>query len=366
MWSVIAMRLAGADVGAQRAGGVREHERSRRRRRAGRGPGCDGSAGGALVEVLRGPGGPRRARRRGRRARPAGVAGDRRPREAGQLVVADDLRVGDRVGDARRGPSRARCRRAASGRRGSTRALAASSATLIRGRASAPKPSGSSSPSVTVRRGPPGRPRCTGVSGRGELRQALAAAAARRADVQAFGDDRDLGDLRVAGRDHRADRRRLGALALRVGGVLDVRARRDAAVGRRAARRRPGSASRARGRGPSPRAAARRSSSAPSPRRRPRREAGRRSPAPRSRRRRSRAPRAGARRARPRARDPSRRRRRPRARRSAPRPSTSSRWMRTPSHSEQPAALVDDDDRAERRVERLAQRGGVRRPATIR
>jgi hypothetical protein len=58
---------------------------------------------------------------------------------------------------------------------------------------------------------------------RRELGEALAAAAAGRADLDLLGDDRGGGDLVLAGGHERADRRRLGALALGVGGVLDVR-----------------------------------------------------------------------------------------------------------------------------------------------
>ena len=65
----------------------------------------------------------------------------------------------------------------------------------------------------------------------GELRQALAAAAARRADVGVLRDHRDRRDARLAGGDHRADGRGLGALALRIGGVLDVGAGVDPAAG---------------------------------------------------------------------------------------------------------------------------------------
>src|SRR5829696_8595300 len=57
---------------------------------------------------------------------------------------------------------------------------------------------------------------------RHELAQALAAAAARDARLVAVADHRRLGDLGVAGGDQRADRRRLRAPALGVGGVLDV------------------------------------------------------------------------------------------------------------------------------------------------
>ena len=67
-------------------------------------------------------------------------------------------------------------------------------------------------------------------AGHDELAQPLAAAAAGHAEVLAVGDHRDLGDLLAARGDQRADRGRLRALALRVGGVLDVGADVDRAV----------------------------------------------------------------------------------------------------------------------------------------
>ncbi len=81
----------------------------------------------------------------------------------------------------------------------------------------------------------------------GELRQPLAATAARRAVLDPLGDDRDGGDPRLAGGDHRADRRGLGALRLGVGGVLNVRADVDRAAG--AAQRSPDPEVRVRARG---------------------------------------------------------------------------------------------------------------------
>ena len=65
---------------------------------------------------------------------------------------------------------------------------------------------------------------------RHELAQPLAAAAARDADRVRVGDHRRLEHARAPGRDEHADRRRLRALALRVGRVLDVGAGVDRAV----------------------------------------------------------------------------------------------------------------------------------------
>ena len=66
--------------------------------------------------------------------------------------------------------------------------------------------------------------------GLAELGQALTAAAARRAQIVAAADHRDLGDHPLAGGNHGADRTGLGALGLREGGVLDVAACVDAAA----------------------------------------------------------------------------------------------------------------------------------------
>ena len=62
----------------------------------------------------------------------------------------------------------------------------------------------------------------------GELGEALAAAAAGRAQALARGDQQSFRDLALTGCDHRCDRARLGAVAFRVAGVLDVRAGEDA------------------------------------------------------------------------------------------------------------------------------------------
>jgi hypothetical protein len=58
--------------------------------------------------------------------------------------------------------------------------------------------------------------------GRGELVQALATAAARRARAVTVADHGDLDDAARAAGDQGADGAGLGALALRIGGVLDI------------------------------------------------------------------------------------------------------------------------------------------------
>ena len=89
-------------------------------------------------------------------------------------------------------------------------------------RCSGPNEPGSSSSTVNVRRTPSGPAAWTGVPGPGELPDPLAAAAAARRQALAVGDGEHLDDLALAGRDHRPDRRGLGADALGERGVLDV------------------------------------------------------------------------------------------------------------------------------------------------
>ena len=188
-----------------------------------------------------------------------------------------------------------------------------------------------------------------------------------------LGDDRDLGDLACRPPRQRADRRGLRALALRVGGVLDVGAGVDRpSVGVRSAAP-TGSASTARGRAPSP---PRRRAAAPRRRRRAGRRAcaaGRRSRSPRSRRRRSRAPRAGARRARA-----SRAQVRAgvrdaleldevaealdRRRGGCARPATSSRWRRLSTTASVPSAASSASRSAAGSVDRRRAGSGSRAP----
>ena len=90
------------------------------------------------------------------------------------------------------------------------------------GRNSGPNDSGRSSSSVAVRRSPPAEQRWIVAVERHELAQPLAAAAARDADLGRVGDHRRLEHAGAAGGHEHADRRRLRALPLRVGRVLDV------------------------------------------------------------------------------------------------------------------------------------------------
>ena len=64
---------------------------------------------------------------------------------------------------------------------------------------------------------------------RAELAEALPAAAAGRAQPLAGRDHQDLDDPPLAGRDHRRERARLGAVAFRKAGILDIGASEDPA-----------------------------------------------------------------------------------------------------------------------------------------
>ena len=231
----------------------------------------------------------------------------------------------------------------------------------MRARCSGPNDSGSSSASVVVRRTRSRSARWIGASSARELAQPLAAAAARRAQLAAGRGDDDLGDPPAAAGHERADRRRLRALALRVGGVLDVRAGVAAAVVGAHARRRRGSRSTARRRAPAAsRASASSSGSGSAPRGDQRVGVGalaQRVVADR------RAARAAARPARARARGRSPARRPPRARGTLPSPATLVEVDPDGLPQQQPAALVDDRARRRwrRRAPRAAPRG--RRPA---
>ena len=224
MWSVIAISCPGPTAGAA----TRRRWSARGSRR--RPPSARGRVPAAPRDrrPRRGapaPGARRPAPRRSMpsTARPAWPA-TRRLREPGQLLVPDHDRVLHGVGhraqpDPRTTPTRGRARRGI--------ATASSSS------ASRSNDPGSSSPSVTVSDSAPGRPRYTGVVRPSELGQPLPAASARGADARpARADHGHRGDRRLAGGDQRAERRGLGALPLRVGGVLDVRAGVDRAAGR--------------------------------------------------------------------------------------------------------------------------------------
>ena len=149
--------------------------------------------------------------------------------EAGDLAVRDLDAVGEPLGEL----AEAGAEHQAEARADPVRA----GADVLRGRAhaarcSGPKESGSSSARLVVRRTRSMSTRWIGASSGANSRRrwrqppqgvhssALGAATTTSAISPA------------AARDHRADRRRLGALALRIGGVLDVGAGEAAAVGR--------------------------------------------------------------------------------------------------------------------------------------
>ena len=89
----------GAELGAQRAGGVREDQRVGARGAEGPDRGRDRLDRRPLVEVAAALEDGDRDAAEVADHRAAGVAGDGREREAGKLLVGDDVRVGDRVGD---------------------------------------------------------------------------------------------------------------------------------------------------------------------------------------------------------------------------------------------------------------------------
>ena len=257
MWSVIAIEPPGADLGAQRAGGVGEHERPRRRAAASARTGVTHRRRVAALVHVRAALQARRPARRASvpRTSAAGVAGDasgagsRAARRSGCSTA-----LGSGVGDARRGPSRARCPRAA-------RAAAAARVRIARRRrcvrhpaahpqdSLGPKASGSSSASVVgaaraplgVARGAPAcRARRTRAGAGGSRRTAGRSSSWR--GHHGLGADRAL-----AGGHHRAD----APTPPRTGPAGRRRSRRwrrrgSAPVGDAQRRRRPGSSSTAR------------------------------------------------------------------------------------------------------------------------
>ena len=228
MWSAIAISEPGPDLGAQRAGGVGDQQRL---------------GAGVLERAHRA-----RASRPGRRPRrrACGPAGTRPAARRGVPSTSRAAVAGDaRLREARAG----RRRRSATASSSASASPPRPEPRMIPSRGAKPGALGDDRVAVDSRAGTPGRrsaaaaPRASssrarrssaqqvdvGVE-RHELAQPLAAAAARHAGVLAVGDHRGLGDPRAARPRQRADRRRLGALALRVGGVLDVGADVDRAV----------------------------------------------------------------------------------------------------------------------------------------
>ena len=269
------MSRPGPDLRAQRARGVREQDELGAQRADGAHRYRDRGRVDALVEVRAAlEHRDRDARERADDEAP-GVPGDAADGEA---------RAARRTGSRRRPAPRRRRRRGRSPGRGAARGRAAPAGRRPRTRSAASvtgrsfvKECGSRSASVSVLADPLRAGEVDRRVGLAELAQALAAAAAGR-DELGVGHDDDLRDPAAAARDERADRRRLGALALGVGGVLDVRAGVQAAglVAQGDADAR--SPSTARRHGPSRRARGRRAGRS----RRPARGASRRSPRPRS------------------------------------------------------------------------------------
>ena len=224
MWSEISIRLPGPTSAPQRPGGVGEHEDLRARRAQRADWGADVLEVAALVHV--------RAPLEHRHRHVADVAQHGRPPwpatlgsgKPGSVGVVD--RGGIRHGVGHRAEARAEHHAHARPKAGALvhdgRRLAVTHPRrleLERERQQLADGRGL--------RGPPGRRGGPGCRRR-ELRQPLTAAAAGRADVHVLGGHRHLGDPRLARRDQRADGGGLGALALRIARVLDVRAHVDA------------------------------------------------------------------------------------------------------------------------------------------
>ena len=209
---------AGADLGVERAGGVGDEQRLRagRLQRAHRAAHRAGVA--ALVDVRAAlQAGDREPGQRAERER-AGVPVHARLREVGQLGVRDRDGVLERVGD--RSEARAEDDRPSAA---ASAALPRSTVGRLRlGRNSGPNDSGSSSSSVAVARAPRrragGRCASSGMNSRSRWRQPPHGTQTPRPSAITAASSTRL----RPGRDQHADRRRLGALPLRVGGVLDV------------------------------------------------------------------------------------------------------------------------------------------------
>ena len=103
---------------------------------------------------------------------------------------------------------------------------------------SGPNDCGQQLASVKLARTPSGPRHRSGVSGVGEFADSLPAAAAGRAKPLAVADDENFRDAPSARVAPSPDRARFGACALRIGGVLDVAAGKNLALGRRVSQRR--------------------------------------------------------------------------------------------------------------------------------
>ena len=199
---------ARAGLGAQRAGGVGEHERLGAEQLAACGPASRPRRPSiALVDVraaaqARRPGMPASVPEHER----ARVAGDRADAEAGQVGVRDRRPRPRARRRARRGPEPSTsAERAAEARRPLARRRRRPRARRSRRQALRAEGSGSSSPSVVVRRTPLEAGEVDRRVRVGELAQALAAAAARRDDARRRRGDDDLDD--AARRRRRPSRR---------------------------------------------------------------------------------------------------------------------------------------------------------------
>ena len=244
MWSVIATSAGGSHSVMQAAGGVGEEQRApaeplerldRDRHRA---------RVAALV-IVAAPLEQRDALALQRpHDQPPLVAGDGGLRKAGDFGVGDRDRV---LGLVRQRPEagaehegeRRQRGQTMSGERRNGRIGVRRHAGPPWVRCSGPNECGSNSSSVKLAR-TPSRPGDMDRRRRvGEFADALAAAAAGRAEPFAVADDENFRDAPPPGERHRRDRAGFRAGALRIGGVLDVAAGENLALRRRGSPRRP-------------------------------------------------------------------------------------------------------------------------------
>ena len=158
---------------------------------------------------------------------PPGMALHARPRKARQVVVGDRRPARRSARRSHRARSPGRSRPGAAGRRRARRiTAAASSAGRGRGAAQVDRPERHGQqrrPASSSRAARPARQDAPGSPG-ARTRPAAGGSRRRACKGLASADQGELGDRPLAGRHHHPDRVGLGALALRIGGVLDVAA----------------------------------------------------------------------------------------------------------------------------------------------
>ena len=224
MWSVSIDQPPGPDLGPQRAGGVGQQQRVAAQ---GRKPADQaGHLAGRPAFVEMGTGLAGRPPERLRAARERGGRHARR-RWAEESRAGRDNRSPPRHRSRRRahpGRTPARCRRSARnpGARSATTLSTVTSASLPLPRSAGPKEKRQQlGHGLRQTRAVIAQHVHRDVGG-GKLVEPLPAAAAGGAGRRPAADHRHLDDPPLAGRRHGADRRGLGALPLRIGGVLDI------------------------------------------------------------------------------------------------------------------------------------------------